>query len=145
MIVVAGGVKSGIEKFSKVTLPVLFVLIVAIAIYSICLPGAGEGVRYLVKPQLGELTPRTFAYAMGQSFYSLSLGMGAIITYGSYVSKKENILASSAGTAVSDLLFAILAGFAIMPLPGLSRVPVRDSSSAACLMSLRLWGPTLPW
>ncbi|MGM9761360.1 MAG: sodium-dependent transporter [Candidatus Cryptobacteroides sp.] len=115
VIVVAGGVKSGIEKFSKVTLPVLFVLIVAIAIYSICLPGAGEGVRYLVKPQLGELTPRTFAYAMGQSFYSLSLGMGAIITYGSYVSKKENILASSAGTAVSDLLFAILAGFAIMP------------------------------
>ena len=113
--VVAGGVKSGIEKFSKVSLPVLFVLIVLILAYSVTLPGAGEGVRYLLHPDWSELTPRTFAYAMGQSFYSLSLGMGAIITYGSYVSKKENILATSAGTAVSDLLFAILAGFAIMP------------------------------
>ena len=113
--VVAGGVRSGIEKFSKITLPVLFVLIVVILIYSVSLPGAGEGVRYLLHPDWSELTPRTFAYAMGQSFFSLSLGMGAIITYGSYVSKKENILVTSAGTAISDLLFAILAGFAIMP------------------------------
>jgi len=114
-IVVAGGVKSGIEKFSKFTIPVLFVLVVVILIYSVTLPGASAGVRYLLKPDLSQLTPRTFAYAMGQSFYSLSLGMGAIITYGSYVSRRENILASSAGTAVSDLMFAILAGFAIMP------------------------------
>ena len=113
--VVAGGVKSGIEKFSKISLPVLFVLILVILTYSVSLPGAGEGVRYLLHPDWDELTPRTFAYAMGQSFYSLSLGMGAIITYGSYVSKEENILTTSGGTAVSDLLFAILAGFAIMP------------------------------
>ncbi|MCR4823903.1 MAG: sodium-dependent transporter [Bacteroidales bacterium] len=113
--VVAGGVKSGIEKFSKISLPVLFVLIIMILTYSVSLPGAGDGVRYLLHPDWSELTPRTFAYAMGQSFYSLSLGMGAIITYGSYVSKKENILATSTGTAVSDLMFAILAGFAIMP------------------------------
>ena len=113
--VVAGGVKSGIEKFSKISLPVLFVLILLILVYSVSLPGAGAGVEYLVHPDWDELTPSTFAYAMGQSFYSLSLGMGAIITYGSYVSKKENILATSTGTAVSDLLFAILAGFAIMP------------------------------
>ena len=113
--VVAGGVKSGIEKFSKVSLPVLFVLIIFILGYSVALPGAGGGVRYLLHPDWSELTPRTFAYAMGQSFFSLSLGMGAIITYGSYVSKRENILVTSSGTAVSDLLFAILAGFAIMP------------------------------
>ncbi|MBO7574436.1 MAG: sodium-dependent transporter [Bacteroidales bacterium] len=113
--VVAGGVKSGIEKFSKVSLPVLFVLIIFILAYSVALPGAGAGVRYLLHPDWSELTPRTFAYAMGQSFFSLSLGMGAIITYGSYVSKRENILVTSSGTAVSDLLFAILAGFAIMP------------------------------
>lgn len=114
-LVVSSGVKSGIERFSKITLPALFVLIVVIAVYSISLPGAFAGVRYLVKPDFSALTPSTFAYAMGQSFYSLSLGMGAIITYGSYVSSRENILASSAGTAVSDLLFAVLAGFAIMP------------------------------
>ena len=113
--VVAGGVRSDIEKFSKITLPLLFVLIVVILVYSVTLPGAGAGVRYLLHPDWSELTPRTFAYAMGQSFFSLSLGMGAIITYGSYVSKQENILVTSAGTAVSDLLFAILAGFAIMP------------------------------
>ena len=113
--VVAGGVKSGIEKFSKISLPALFVLILVILTYSVSLPGSAAGVRYLVRPDWGQLTPRTFAYAMGQSFFSLSLGMGAIITYGSYVNKKENILTTSAGTAVSDLLFAILAGFAIMP------------------------------
>ncbi len=113
--VVALGVKAGIEKFSKFILPVLFVLIVLIALYSMSLPGAGEGVRYLFKPDFSEFTPRTFAFALGQSFYSLSLGMGIIITYGSYVRKDENILASSAGTAVSDLLFALLAGLAIMP------------------------------
>ena len=113
--VVAGGVRSGIEKFSKITLPVLFVLILFILVYSVTLPGAGAGVRYLLHPDWSELTPRTFAYAMGQSFFSLSLGMGAIITYGSYVSKKENILVTSSGTAISDLLFAVLAGFALMP------------------------------
>ena len=115
VFVVAGGVKSGIEKFSKITLPGLFVLIVVILCYSVSLPGAEAGIRYLLHPDWSQLTPRTFAYALGQSFYSLSLGMGCIITYGSYVSRKENIAATSAGTAVSDLLFAMLAGFAIMP------------------------------
>lgn len=114
-VIVACGVKTGIEKFSKYTLPVLFVLIVLIAVYSLSLPGSGDGVRYLFKPDWSQLSPKTFAYAMGQSFYSLSLGMGTIITYASYVSRKENILISSAGTAVSDLLFALLAGLAIMP------------------------------
>ena len=113
--VVAGGVRAGIEKFSKITLPLLFVLILVIIFYSVTLPGSSEGVRYLLKPDWSELTPRSFAYAMGQSFFSLSLGMGAIITYGSYIKKDENLLVTSAGTAVSDLLFALLAGLAIMP------------------------------
>lgn len=114
-IVIALGVTSGIEKFSKLTIPALFVLVVVIMVYSLNLPGAKPGVTYLIKPDLSQLTPQTFAYAMGQSFFSLSLGMGAIITYGSYVSKKENVLASSGFTAFFDVLFAILAGFAIMP------------------------------
>lgn len=113
--IVASGVKSGIEKFSKVSIPILFVLIVGMMIYSVSLPGASAGVRYLLKPDFSQINVRSLAYALGQSFYSLSLGMGAIVTYGSYVSKKENIVVSSVGTAVSDLLFAILAGFAIMP------------------------------
>lgn len=114
-VVVSRGVKSGIEWFSKITLPVLFVLIVLIAVYSISLPGSKEGVQYLFKPDFANLSSKTFAYALGQSFYSLSLGMGTIITYGSYVNRKENLLVSSSGTAIFDLLFALLAGLAIMP------------------------------
>ncbi len=113
--IVALGVKSGIEKFSKICLPVLFALVVIIAVYSLTLPGAQKGLAYLFKPDFSKLTLDTCLDALGQSFYSLSLGMGIIITYSSYVSKQENLMVSGAGTAVSDLLFAILAGVAIMP------------------------------
>lgn len=113
--IVSAGVKAGIEKFSKISIPVLFVLIIFIAIYSMSLPGAKEGIDYLIRPDFSKITPQTCAYALGQSFYSLSLGTGIIITYSSYVSKKENLLVSGVGTALSDLLFAIFAGFAIMP------------------------------
>jgi len=113
--VVLGGIHGGIEKFSKYCMPLLFVMVVVILVYSVSLPGAKEGVEYLVKPDFSKLTIKTCTYALGQSFYSLSLGMGIIITYSSYISKHENLLASSTGTAVADLLFALLAGFAIMP------------------------------
>ena len=113
--IVALGVKSGIEKFSKICLPVLFALVVLIAVYSLTLPGAQKGVAYLFKPDFSKLTFRSCLDALGQSFFSLSLGMGIIITYSSYVSKQENLFVSGAGTAVSDVLFALLAGVAIMP------------------------------
>ena len=113
--IVLAGVKKGIEGFTKVTMPVLFVLIVALAIYSVTLPGASEGVAYLVKPDFSKIDARAVAAAMGQAFFSLSLGVGTILTYASYMRKEENILASGIGTAVSDLLFAIIAGFAVMP------------------------------
>ncbi len=113
--IVAFGVKSGIEKFSKLSIPALFVLIVLIMIYSLNMPGSEKGVEYLLKPDFSKLTPKTFAFALGQSFYSLSLGMGIILTYSSYVKRSENLLSTGAGTAVADLMFAILAGFAIMP------------------------------
>ena len=113
--IVALGVKSGIEKFSKICLPILFALVVLIAVYSLTLPGAQKGLAYLFKPDFSKVTIGTCLDALGQSFYSLSLGMGIIITYSCYVSKKENLMASGVGTAVSDMLFAILAGVAIMP------------------------------
>ena len=119
MLLVAGivlaGVKRGIERFTKVTMPVLFVLIVVIAVYSVTLPGAKEGVAYLVKPDFTKVDAHAVAAAMGQAFFSLSLGVGTILTYASYMRKDENIFLSGVGTAVSDLLFAILAGFAVMP------------------------------
>ena len=113
--IVALGVKSGIEKFSKICLPVLFTLVVVIAVYSLTLPGAQKGVAYLFKPDFSKLTIGTCLDALGQSFYSLSLGMGIIITYSSYVSKEENLMVAGLGTSVCDLLFAYLAGFAIIP------------------------------
>ena len=113
--IVAFGVKSGIEKFSKFSIPVLFFLIIAIATYSLSLPGSGEGVRYLTRPDFSQVGVHTFIDALGQAFFSLSLGMGIIITYSSYVSKDENLLVSGLGTSISDLLFAYLAGFAILP------------------------------
>ena len=113
--IVSAGVKSGIEKFNKITMPLLFVLIVLIMVYSLSLPGAAAGVDYLVRPDFSKITPSAVAAAMGQSFFSLSLGVGTILTYASYIRKNENILATGLGTAGFDLLFALVAGFAIMP------------------------------
>ena len=113
--VVLGGVRKGIEQFTKITMPILFVLIVIIAVYGLSLPGSGKGVEYLVRPDFSKLTPSTVTAAMGQAFFSLSLGVGTILTYASYMKKNENILASGLGTAFFDLFFAILAGFAVMP------------------------------
>jgi NSS family neurotransmitter:Na+ symporter len=109
------GVKKGIELFNKVTIPILFVLIVLIMIYSVNLPGSAPGVKYLLKPDFSKITMKAFGAALGQSFFSLSLGVGTILTYSSYVSKDENILVVSNGTALADMIFAILSGFAVMP------------------------------
>lgn len=113
--VVVAGVQKGIEKFTKVTTPVLFVLVVLIMLYSLSLPGASAGIDYMLKPDFSKLTGSAMLSAMGQAFFSLSLGVGCILTYASYIKKEENILATGLYTAVFDLIFAMIAGFAIMP------------------------------
>ena len=113
--IVAFGIKGGIEKFNKISIPLLFVLIVLIMIYAVNMPGADKGIDYLIKPDFSKLTGRTFAFALGQSFYAMSLGMGIVITYSSYVHKDENLVASGVGTVLAALMFSVLAGFAIMP------------------------------
>lgn len=114
-VIVALGIKNGIEKFSKIMMPSLLVMIVAIMLYSITLPGAGEGIRYLVKPDFSKITPSTIAYAMGQSFFSLSLGVGCVLTYSSYMRKEDNIAFTGFSTMILDTAVAIIAGFAIIP------------------------------
>lgn len=114
-IIVRLGIRKGVEQFTKTTTPLLFVLILAIMTYSLTLPGAKAGVDYLLKPDFSKLTGETMLSAMGQAFYSLSLGVGCILTYSSYMKRGENMLATGVGTAVFDLMFALLAGFAIMP------------------------------
>ena len=114
-IIVAGGIKGGIEKYTKFLTPLLFVIILILLVRSITLPGASEGLRFLFYPDFSKLTSHSFLDALGQGFFSLSLGMGCIITYASYVNKKENIRSMSLTTVVADTSFAILAGIAIMP------------------------------
>ncbi len=114
-LIVVVGIKDGIEKFSKVMMPLLFFIVIGIAIYSLTLPGAQKGVDYLFNPDFSKIDAKACAAALGQAFFSLSLGFGTIMTYASYVDKKENIMFQSAATAVSDLMFAMIAGVAIMP------------------------------
>ena len=113
--VVMGGVKSGIERFGKVMMPILFVVVVLIAVRAMTLPGAVDGIRYLLKPDFSKIDAGVCAAALGQSFYSLSLGCGTMITYASYVKKTENIVSSGVSIAVFDLLFELIACCAIMP------------------------------
>ena len=114
-IIVLAGVRKGIEKFSNFTMYFLFALIVVIMLYSLSLDGSKAGVDYLVKPDFHKLTPKVFSSAMGQSFFSLSLGVGTILTYSSYAHDEGKLVSIAAGTAGFDLIFAVIAGFAIMP------------------------------
>ena len=114
-IVIIAGVKSGIEKFGKIMMPLLFVLVIIMAIRSMTLPGATEGLVYLFKPDFSKIDASVCSAALGQAFFSLSLGVGTMLTYGSYIKKSENLAASSTYTAVADFLFAMIASCAIMP------------------------------
>ena len=114
-LVIIAGVKSGIEKFGKIMMPMLFVLIIAMAVRSITLPGAMDGLVYLFKPDFSKINGEVCSAALGQAFFSLSLGVGTMLTYGSYIKKDENIAASSSYTAVSDFIFALIASCAILP------------------------------
>ncbi len=114
-VVLLAGVKDGIEKYSKVLMPLLFVMVIIIAVRSVTLPGSGAGLDFLFKPDFSKVTASTVLDALGQAFFSLSVGFGIIFTYASYVNKNENLIKMSAQTATADTLFAIIAGIAIMP------------------------------
>ncbi len=114
-LIVVAGVNKGIGRFSKYSIPVLFLMMVGMAIFSVRLPGAGKGVEYLLRPDFSKLNGKAVAAALGQSFFSLSLGVGTILTYASYMREEESILRTGWWTAIFDTIFAIIAGFAIMP------------------------------
>lgn len=113
--VVVLGVQKGIERFSKWMMPLLFVLILVLVVRSAFLSGGTTGYSYLFRPDFSKITSGTLIAALGQSFFSMSLGMGAIIIYGSYVKKSDNILSHSIITVSLDTVFALLAACAIMP------------------------------
>ena len=114
-LVVVRGVKGGIERASKVLMPILLILLVIIVVASCMLPGAMEGVRFLLKPDFTKLSSIVMLDALGQAFFSLSLGTACLCTYASYFSRDTNLLNSAGQIAVLDTMIAILAGLMIFP------------------------------
>ena len=113
--VIFGGVQNGVERVSKFMMPILVVLSLFIAVYSINLPGAAEGVKYFLIPNFANFSWMTVVSAMGQMFYSLSIAMGILITFGSYMKKDVSIEASTKNVEVFDTSIAIMAGLMIIP------------------------------
>ncbi|MFI3115076.1 MAG: sodium-dependent transporter [Clostridia bacterium] len=114
VFVVTRGVSAGIEKVSKVLMPVLLLILFAITVRAVTLPGAEEGIKFLFQFNVMDITPSLIISALGQAFFSLSLGMAIMITYGSYVSKEDSLTKSVAMIAGLDTCIALLAGFAII-------------------------------
>ncbi|HPD66016.1 MAG TPA: sodium-dependent transporter [Bacteroidia bacterium] len=113
--IVFAGVQNGIEKYSKILMPLLLVLVIALDIRAVTLKGAGEGLKFYLQPDFSEVTWKTVMMALGQAFFSLSVGMGCLITYGSYIQKNNNLTTIAVSTSVADLLVAFLSGLLIFP------------------------------
>lgn len=113
--VLLGGVQKGIERMSNILTPLLFVILVAFCVNSLLMPGARTGLEFLFKPDFSALTAKVVLGAMGQAFFSLSIGLGCMMTYASYFDDKTRIVKSATTTALLDTLVAILAGVIIFP------------------------------
>lgn len=113
--VITRGVQSGIEKFSKIMMPTLFIITIMLTVCSLSLPGASQGVEFLLKPDWSKVTSTTVLQAMGQAFFSLSLGMGCLCTYASYFEPSTPLAKTALHVSAIDTLIAIMAGFIIFP------------------------------
>lgn len=114
-VIVVRGVKSGIEKFSKVMMPALFIILVVLAACAITLPGSSKGIEFLLKPDFSKITGSVVLSAMGQAFFSLSLGLGCLCTYASYFRDDTNIGKTALNVSLIDSFVAIMSGFIIFP------------------------------
>jgi NSS family neurotransmitter:Na+ symporter len=115
-LIVAKGIQKGIEAANKIMMPALYAILIGIIIYSLTLPNAMAGVKFYLVPDFSELKIQTVFEGLKQAFFSLSLGMGALITYGSYLKKDENITSSAAVISLADTSVAFLAGLMVFPL-----------------------------
>lgn len=114
-IIVVRGVKGGIEKFSKVMMPALFIILIVLAVCSATLPGASQGLEFLFRPDFSKITGSVVLNAMGQAFFSLSLGLGCLCTYGSYFASDTNIGKTALNVSLIDTFVAIMSGLIIFP------------------------------
>ncbi len=121
--IISRGVKDGIERWTKILMPLLLILIIFLAVKALTLSGAREGISFYLKPDFSKLNGTVILYAFGQAFFSLSIGMGIMITYGSYLPRTVNLVSSAGWVSFSDSLIAFLAGIIIFPtlfaLPGI--------------------------
>ncbi len=113
ILVIIQGIKGGIEKWTKVLMPTIFLILIILVIRGITLPNAGAGFSFLFKPKFEDITASSIVLALGHSFFTLSLGMGTMITYGSYLRKEQNLLKSALWVLLLDTGIALLAGLAI--------------------------------
>jgi NSS family neurotransmitter:Na+ symporter len=147
LLIVKGGISGGIEKFNNIGMPALFIMLVIIIIRSLTLPGATEGLKFMFVPgyavKAGFISEApglvtVLSTAGGQMFFSLSLAMGAMVTYGSYLDKKENLVKNSAVIVVADTLVALMAGVAVIPAAVANGI-----AQGIALSDIKLGGPSL--
>ena len=113
--VVAKGISGGIEKFNKILIPGFLIILLVLMIRSLTLPGAGAGVEFFLKPDFSKLDAESALIALGHAFFSLSLGMGCMLTYGSYVDKRQSLGSATIAIGVGDMVYAFIAGLVIFP------------------------------
>ena len=139
LVIIGMGVEGGIEKMSKVLMPALFIILIGIVIYSLTLgEGVSEGLAFYLKPDFSQLTWDNVLLAMGQAFWSLSLGMGIMITYGSYTDKNIDLVKSTGMICLFDTLVALLAGLAIFPAVAHFDPELLDGSKGLALIYIIL-------
>ncbi len=114
-LIIISGVHKGIERYTNIIMRLFFVILLLLCIRSLTLEGSGAGLRFLFHPDFSKLTPKVILEALGQAFFSLSIGMGTLITYGSYIRKNEDLGSSAFSVGLADTLIAIVAGIAIFP------------------------------
>ena len=116
LLVILGGVQSGIERWSRILLPVMFGLMILLAVRALTMEGAGKALDFVFMPHADKMRPSSVLEAMGQAFFSLSLGMGAMLTYGSYLSRRANIVTSSGWITLLDTFVALISAVIIFPI-----------------------------
>ncbi len=143
--VIARGVTRGIEKFSKILMPLLFLILIVLAINSLLMPNSFGGLKYLFAPDFSKLSADLFLSAIGQAFFSLSIGLGALIAYSSYFDDKTDLRKTAIQVTILDVVVALLAG--IMIFPAAESVGIKSMEGGPELVFVTLPGifNTLPW
>lgn len=137
-VVIVRGVTKGIERWSKILMPILFIIVALLVICSVSLPNSGRGLEFLLRPDFSKVTGKTMLSAMGQAFYSLSLGMGCLCTYASYFDKKTNLVKTAGQVCAIDTLIALMAGFIIFPAAAAANYSLRPEDIGPSLLFITL-------